>query len=269
VLDVRLLNERHGTDFVAAGAYAGGEIGATRLLDGRGRRFVLKGQAAGLAPATTEALRAQGYPAPRYVLWGDGYHVQEALPGAPIETFARVPAQITQRLLELNELQACRAVDADQSWPQRVIESVLVGFSDYMVLATLETHSEDTRSLLRLCQRAVERHAGALATTRDIVHWDFTYHNILCAEDLVTGVIDWGGTCSGDRLFDLATIVYYRGDTTAKVSEYVVDRIGPEGLSVYLAHLAIRQSDWSLRRHTATAADHAVSHALRLALRFP
>ncbi len=269
MLDLRLLNERHGSDFVAAGAYAGGEIGATRLVDGRGRRFVLKGQEAGLAPATTEALRAHAYPAPRYVLWGDGYHVQEELPGAPMETLAKVPARITQRLLELNELQAGRAVDADGSWPQRVIESVLVGFSDYMVLATLEKHSEDTRSLLRLCQGAVERHAAALSTTRDIVHWDFTHHNILCAEDLVTGVIDWGGTCSGDRLFDLATIVYYTGDATPKISEYVVDRIGPEGLSVYLAHLAIRQSDWSLRRHTARAADHAVSHALRLALRFP
>ena len=53
MLDVRLLNERHGSDFETAGAYAGGEIGATRLLDGRGQRFVLKGQDAGLAPATT------------------------------------------------------------------------------------------------------------------------------------------------------------------------------------------------------------------------
>ena len=223
-----------------------------------------------MAPATTEALRAEGYPAPRYVLWGDGYHVQEELPGAPIETLAQVPDQLTQRLLELNELQAGRAVDADGSWPQRVIESVLVGFSDYMVLATLETHSEDTRSLLRLCQRAVERHAGALSTTRG--HRPLGLHAPTTSSAVrtwVTGVIDWGGTSSGDRLFDLATIVYYAGDAAAKVSEYVVDRIGPEGLSVYLAHLAIRQADWSLRHHTATAADHAVSHSLHLALRFP
>jgi aminoglycoside phosphotransferase (APT) family kinase protein len=269
VVDVQLLNERHGSDFVVAGAYPGGEGFAVRLVDGRGRRFVLKGQGAGLAPATTEALRSQGYPAPRYVLWGDGYHVQEELPGAPVETSARVPVGIRQRLLELNELQAGRAVDADGSWPERVIESVVVGLSDYMILATLEDHSEDTRRLLRLCQRAVERHAGALSTTRDIVHWDFTYRNILCAEQLVSGVIDWGGTCSGDRLFDLATIVYYTGDAAPEICEYVLDRIGPEGLSVYHAHLAIRQSDWSLRRHTAKEADRVVAHSLQLALRFP
>src|SRR4051812_18547242 len=149
VLDVRLLNERHGSHFQVAGAYAGGEVGATRLVDPRGRRFVWKGQPAGLAPATTEALRAAGYPAPRYVLWGDDYHVQEDLPGAPVETLATVPSDVARRLLELNEMQDGRGVDDDASWPERVAESVLVGFSEYMVLATLE-RAAGTRGLLRL-----------------------------------------------------------------------------------------------------------------------
>lgn len=263
MVDLGLLNERHGSDFVADGAYAGGEVGATRLVDGRGRRFVLKLQPAGLAPATTELLRGVGYPAPRYVLWGDDHHVQEELPGAPV---ASSSAAITDRLLELNELQAGRAVDQDLSWPGRVVESVLVGFTDYMVLATLERYSEQTRTLLRLCGRAVERHAGVLTARRDIVHWDFTPHNVLALEGRVTGVIDWGGTCSGDRLFDLATLVYYTDD--ARVRAYVEERIGPAGLSVYLAHLAIRQSDWSLRHHDAATAAVAVEHALSHARRF-
>jgi aminoglycoside phosphotransferase (APT) family kinase protein len=227
-LHIRRLNERHGSDFRVAGAYAGGEVGATRLVDACGRRFVWKAQPAGLAPAATEALRAEGYPAPRYVFWGEDYHVQEELPGAPIGAVAPVPSSVSRRLLELNELQAARAVDDDASWPERVVESVLVGFSDYMVLATLE-RSEATRKLLRSCQRAVEHHAGALTATRDIVHWDFTYHNILRSDDRVTGVIDWGGTCSGDRLFDLATIVYYAGDTDPSIRRYVLIASGPRG----------------------------------------
>ena len=85
----------------------------------------------------------------------------------------------------------------------------------------------------------------------------------------MSGVIDWGGTCSGDRLFDLATIVYYAGDANPGIRSYVVDRIGPEGLSVYLAHLAIRQSDWSLRHHSTATAAEVVSHALGLASHFP
>jgi hypothetical protein len=36
------------------------------------------------------------------------------------------PEPIAGRLLELNELQSGRAVDTDESWPQHVVESVLI-----------------------------------------------------------------------------------------------------------------------------------------------
>src|SRR5262249_48620460 len=36
------LNARHGTTFRAGGRYDGGEVGAARLVDAEGRRFVLK-----------------------------------------------------------------------------------------------------------------------------------------------------------------------------------------------------------------------------------
>ena len=264
-----MLNQRHGTDFVVVGTYPGGEVGAMRLRDGRGRFFVLKAQPAGLAPATTEALRGVDYPAPRYVLWGDDYHVQEELPGVPISELRAAPPRITERLLELNEAQEGRAVDDDVTWPAHVVKSVTTGFADYMVLATLERHSDGTRELLRLCRRAVERHAGSLTTNRDIVHWDFTHANVLVVGDEVTGVIDWGGTRSGDRLFDLATLVFYARGEHRDVQQYVVDRIGQDGLSVYLAHLAIRQTDWSLRHHGDAAGNAALGHSLSLARRFP
>jgi hypothetical protein len=41
------LNRRHGTDFRPAGADEGGEVGALRLVDGAGRRFVFKRQSPG------------------------------------------------------------------------------------------------------------------------------------------------------------------------------------------------------------------------------
>ena len=53
------LNARHGTRFALAGAYAGGEVGAQRLVDDRGAHFVLKLQSPGLAPQTTEALTVE------------------------------------------------------------------------------------------------------------------------------------------------------------------------------------------------------------------
>ncbi len=100
--------------FEDAGSYDGGEFGARRVLDADGRAYVFKAQPPGLAPPTTEALRALGYPAPRYVAWGDDWCLQEELPGAPISQWG---APLPPRLLELNELQAGRAVDEDASWP--------------------------------------------------------------------------------------------------------------------------------------------------------
>jgi hypothetical protein len=268
-VDVESINARHGTDFRSAGRYAGGEVGAFRLIDGTGRRFVLKLQSPGNAPATVDALRPLGYPVPRYVAWGDGYHVQEELPGEPAGDWGAASPAVTARLLELNDLQRGCAIDDDRSWPADVAESVLVGFSDYAVVGTLERHSDATRELLRLCRRAVERHAARLDKRDDIVHWDFTLTNVLVEGDTVTGVIDWGGTRSGDRMFDLATLVYYGRGYTENLRARVVEEIGEEGLSVYLAHMAVRQCDWSLRRHGVLAGEDVVRYSLGLARGFP
>ena len=252
------------TDFRILGRYEGGEVGAVRLVDGEGRRFVLKRQPAGLAPKTTEVLRPLGYPAPRYVVEGPDYHVQEELPGRPAGDWGIASPAIMARLLELNELQAGAAVDDDSSWPNTIVESVTAGFSEFCLVETLERHSDASRELLRLCRRAVERHAAELTTSRDIVHLDFTLANVLVGGGAVTGVIDWGGTRSGDRLFDLATLVYYARGEAPGLEQYVVERIGPRGLSVYLAHMAVRQSDWSLRNHGIDEGDRVVDYSFEL-----
>jgi aminoglycoside phosphotransferase (APT) family kinase protein len=270
VIEIDELNIRHGTSFHAAGPYEGGEFGAFRLLDESGRAFVLKRQPPGLAPQTTEALRSVGYPAPRYLAWGADYHVQEELPGEVAWSGWRAARRtVMTRLLELNELQAGRAVDDDTSWPDSIVESVVVGYSEYAVVGTLERHSQESLELLRLCRRAVERHADAVRGARDIVHWDYTLANVLVDGDQVTGVIDWGGTRSGDRLFDLATLVYYGRGEMPELERYVVERIGEAGLAVYLAHMAVRQSDWSVRHHGPAAGDEVVAYSLELARAFP
>ena len=200
--------------------------------------------------------------------WGADYHVQEELPGRPVGGWGAPAAWLTARLVELNELQAGRAVDDDTSWPQAVVESVETGFSEYCVVATLERHSDESRELLRRCREVVQRHAGGLGPARrDVVHWDYTLDNVLVDDGRVTGVVDWGGTRSGDRLFDLATLVYYGRGELRDVERYVVERIGEEGLAVYLAHLAVRQSDWSLRHHGPDG-DEVVRYSTELICRY-
>src|SRR5581483_11942655 len=188
--------------YTDAGSYAGGEFGARRVLDADGRAFVFKDQPPGLAPATTAALIPLGYPAPRYVAWGDDWCVQEELPGQPIGDWG---APLPPRLLELNELQAGRGVDDDTSWPAAAVAWTVGGHDDYMFVVQLEGHSDEGRELVRRCRAIVDRHAADLPAARDVVHWDLTAANVLARDGEVSGVIDWNGTCTGDRLFDLAT----------------------------------------------------------------
>jgi hypothetical protein len=269
VLTIEEINARHGTSFSPLHRYEGGEVGAIRLVDEAGQHFVLKFQPTGLAPATTEALRTLGYPVPRYILEGPGYHVQEELSGRPAGDWGVAQPAVMTRLFELNELQSGATVDDDTSWPDTLVESVTAGFSEFCVVETLERHSDGSRELLGLCRRAVERHSPALEPSRDIAHMDFTLANVLVDGDHVTGVIDWGGTRTGDRMFDLATLLYYARGEAPELERYVVARIGHEGLAVYLAHMAVRQTDWSLRHHGPAAGEHALRHSLGLARLFP
>jgi hypothetical protein len=230
-------------EYTDAGSYVGGEVGARRVLDAHGHAFVFKEQPPGLAPATTETLRALGYPAPRYVEWGEDWSIHEELPGSPLGDWR---VRLPPRLLELNELQSGRAVDDDRTWPASAIAWTVGGQRDFMFVDLLAAHSDDGRALVARCREAAAR-AGELPPGRDIVHGDFTAANVLAVGGEITGVIDWGGTCSGDRLFDLATWLYYSPDDVLRT--YIVERIGEAGLGVYLAHMAIRQAGWSVRFH--------------------
>ena len=89
-----------------------------------------------------------------------------------------------------------------------------------------------------------------------MVHFDFQGSNILTVGDAVGGVVDWEGCCAGDRAFDLATLWFYAGagseaaaDQLERLWRLLVARTGPRLLGVYLAHLVLRQVDWSIRFH--------------------
>ena len=101
----------------------------------------------------------------------------------------------------------------------------------------------------------------------DIFHWDFHAANVLAEGRRVTGVIDWDATTAGDRLFDLATLLYYLPESR-RVHRYVAARTGFGLLSAYLAHMCIRQTEWSLRRHDGATGERMLSHALAVADEF-
>jgi len=267
------INRRHGTTFRLVRRYERGEQGAFALEDATGCGYVLKRPAyAGyldgvrMAVAATDALRPTGYPVPHYVLSGaiDGvaYAIQEALPGAPL---GDATAEILPRLLALNDLQRERGMPiaaaaparARRDWPTLVVETVLEGGDGYCVLSSLRGYSRDTAALLDRVQAIVARHRDEPCARGDVVHWDFQGANILVEGDRVSGVVDWEGACVGDRAFDLVTLLYYAyaAPDARRVREVLWQRLlsqaAPGALAMYLAHMILRQVDWSIRFYDA------------------
>src|SRR6266508_1691205 len=89
----------------------------------------------------------------------------------------------------------------------------------------------------------------------DLVHIDFHHRNMLREGDELVAVVDWEGCRPGDRAFDLVTFCF--GMTDAIPADGVATRVwdhasqlaSTEALAAYVAHMALRRVDWSIRHH--------------------
>jgi aminoglycoside phosphotransferase (APT) family kinase protein len=265
------INRRHGRSLRLVGRAPGGESGGARIVeDSGGARFILKaGGGAEFriddAAAITARLSARGYPLPAYRFTGReggiAYAVRELVAGEPMLGLDR---QDLARLLELNELQADAAVGIASDWPAVIVESVLTGFDDWCVLDTLRGHSAETAAMLAELQALVQANIAGAYRTTDAVHFDFNSANILVDGGRIAGVIDWEGARAGDRTFDLATLLFYHHEAPA-LRELLWQRaraIASSGaIALYLAHMIVRQVDWSLRHHGAETANRYIARA--------
>jgi hypothetical protein len=260
---VARINWRHAAAFVLRGRAKLGESGSAFILaDANGEQFVLKfGRGTEIRPQRaeqiTERLREVGFPAPSYVCVGsdDGlkYSIQGMMPGKPNH---RLNAATVLELIAINRLQTGLGGDLPPEWPARVIEGVLKGFEGYCVIDTLRQYSAESASMLETLQEMVVRHSGEIFVTRDIVHWDFNQGNVLSDGIHITGVVDWDGACAGDRGFDLATYLFYAYDDREvrdPLLRETLDCSGRGALAVYLAHMIVRQVDWSIRNHDSAS----------------
>jgi aminoglycoside phosphotransferase (APT) family kinase protein len=159
---------------------------------------------------------------------------------------------MVRELIAINRIQAGLAGDLPPEWPARVIDGVMKGFAEYCVIDTLRHYSAESAALLKELQELVVRHYDEEFVTRDIVHWDFNPGNVLRDGNRITGVVDWDGVCAGDRGFDLATFLFYsygNREVRDPLWHEAIDCSGHGALSVYLAHMIVRQIDWSIRHH--------------------
>lgn len=257
---VQCLNRTLGTSFRLGQRYATGEQGAYGLIDAQGQAYVLKWQPhtshlqqALYAQTVTEHLRKQGYPAPAYLHIGSAlggvYTIQQALPGAPMD---RLTLQRLPDVLKLQAMHASPAPPGPRDWPREIVQTVTQGGDGYCLHSSLRQHSPQTAQMLQALQALVAAYQGAIEETNEIVHFDFQPANLLVYNGTLSGVIDWDGVCAGDSAFDLATLLFYSYDDSQvrdSIWAQALARRPMQVLSVYLAHLILRQVDWSLRHY--------------------
>ncbi len=267
---LRHINAIHGMTFELVHQYPDGEQGAFALCDKQGRQSVLKWHSgashihkARQSQVVTNLLRKNGYPAPRYLLIGSTsegvYSIQEALPGSPVR---RLTTAHLARLLELNALQREKAIPGLQNWHAEAVQTVLSGGDGYCLHSSLQHHSRKTASLLKALQQLVSTYRNEAHRTNDIVHGDFQHANILLHNDQISGIIDWQTPGTGDCSFDLATLLFYSYDDPVireQIRRHALAHASLNLLSIYCAHLILRQVDWSLRHHDRATGERCIA----------
>jgi Ser/Thr protein kinase RdoA (MazF antagonist) len=281
----QLLREQAGLDLVQLASASGGESRcAFWVTDRAGRVSLLKiipgagPEAAGRLRAldvVLSRLRARGYPAP--ALCGIGsvsglvFWIQERLPGHVLDRgtggLARAAvAAVLPRLLELNDAQRGLGTGPD-IWPGLIARTLARGGDGYCLHATLQA-SRAARDMVPVLRRIGDRCCPAIPAGTDFVHYDFTPANLLSDGTVTTGVIDINPpVLAGDRAFDLATLLFYCYDhdqARTTLTARLLEVAGPQAASAYLAHMILRQVDWSLRHHPADPATRRLLHLARL-----
>ena len=215
--------------------------------------------------AVLARLRDRGYPAPRLHavghLPGLVYWVQQRLPGSPLDRGPGGPdraalARLLPELLALNDAQAGLGT-GPRRWRSLLTQTLTSGGDGYCLHSTLQA-SPAARDLLPVLRRIGDRCAPAIPDGQDFVHYDFTPANLLSDGTAITGVIDINPpVLAGDRAFDLATLLFYHydhDDIRDVLRARLLTLAAHEAACAYLAHMVLRQVDWSLRFHPAAAA---------------
>jgi len=189
------------------------------------------------------------------------FWVQQRLPGSAVDHGQQRPdgaalARLLPELLRLNDAQAGLGTGPG-GWPGLLTRTLTTGGDGYCLHSTLQARP-DTCDLLRVVRRIGDRCGLAIPAADDFVPYDFTLANLLSDGAAITGVIDINPpVLAGDRAFDLATLLFYlydHDDIRDLLRAGLLELAGPQAARVYLAHMVLRQVDWSLRHHPTAPA---------------
>lgn len=260
---VELLAEHHALPLTLEDRAAGGEVGAYFGRCEDGRRVVFKWferldwqEPLNRTLTGVGRLRSRGYPIPKHehlmVIPGGLVVVQAAVERGQVVD--RITHGLLDELMELNALQHGEAYSGED-WSTFIIRTLTVGADGWCLHEPLRRHSLRTAAILDQIERIGASLVGLRLPQADIMHMDFHHRNILQDRGQVVAVIDWEGSMPGDRVFDLVTLAFCTGTavTDQGVEESIWNCVRREGEptagSAYVAHMALRRLDWTIRHH--------------------
>jgi len=287
--------ESGSTYWVTDGA---GEVLLLKLLPGPATAGLRYLQA---LAAVVDRLRDRGFPAPRWRAAGQAagqvFWIQERAEGTALISAAGRPdaGRILSALPELVRLNDAQAglgtspgdsaapgdsADPDgfppgsgspPSWPALIRQTLTEGGAGYCRPETLGARA-DTRDLLEALRRVADSCCDAVPAAADFVHYDFSPANLLGNGrpdgPAISAVIDINPpVLAGDRAFDLATLLFYcydHDEIRRRLQARLLELAEPAAARAYLAHLVLRQADWSLRFYPDA---EPTRHFMRLARR--
>jgi hypothetical protein len=267
-----------------------GQSGATFDVRVGGEAAVLKVLATGPHVLDTQhrllrlidILRERGSPVPEYlgvastddvVVTVQRHMAGEMLepgPGHAIDPDLIVA--VLPALLDPVELQADAGDLAAPPWHASLLDTLASGGDGYCLHETMHRRA-DTRALLRRVLAIGRRLGHGPARTTDILHFDLNPANVLHERGRLAGIVDWNvpsiGASEGDRGFDVATLLFYTYDNAQTRGPPLGTRQRHQRthwVAVYLAHLALRQVEWSVRHHPGSPSDRRFSGIAALVL---
>ena len=279
---IRAAREQAGLDLVSLRP-AGGESGAAFWARERGGATWMLKIAPGPAAAAVNSLHAlegvtgrlrdRGYPAPRVraigQAAGSAFWVTERLPGRVLGGAGGTPdhaavSRLLPELFRLNDAQAGLGAGGT-AFRDLITRTLVTGGDGYCLHSTLAARP-DTRELLAALRRIGQNCGPAVPAGVDFTHFDFQFMNLLSDGRAITGVVNINPPpVHGDRAFDLATLAFYvydAGELRRPILARLASLASRAAVRAYLAHMVLRQVEWSVRHYPAAP---ATRHHLRLA----
>src|SRR5688572_20911306 len=202
-----------------------------------------------------EVLRPRGvavaeYPFVRAV---DGWTLsaQQVLPGRSFPTW---PSRLVDRMIEC--VSAAEGIAGPQptatlqSWGEFMVHTLTAGEDDWVQHDSLRTHSDRSRRIIDAIESAGAAARASWFPTNGLVHLDLHTDNVLALDDgMLTGIVDWECACAGDLHFDLVAFAFDLDGHGQQIWDRIEALVEPRVLRAYVAHMALRRTDWAIRHH--------------------